>query len=84
MCFLQIPDATVRKVVLNLETPVDMEGQRPRTLSCLHLAAFHGCKDLVILYLSNGLEVNALNSKKDTALLWAARSGLRHFLFTSL
>ena len=69
----QIPDQHQRLELLKQETPVQIEGQRPRTLPCCHLAAFLGSKELVVLYLSHGISVDAINSKKDTALLWAAR-----------
>ncbi|XP_021362394.1 uncharacterized protein LOC110456149 [Mizuhopecten yessoensis] len=61
--------------VIKLETMVDVEGQRPRAFSSYHLAAFKGFTDLVNLYLDAGIDVNLLNVKKDTALLWAARWG---------
>lgn len=57
------------------ETAVDIQGQRPRLLSCLHLAAYFGHTELVKMYLDEGLDVNHMNGKKDTALLWAARWG---------
>ncbi|XP_052805997.1 uncharacterized protein LOC128235246 isoform X1 [Mya arenaria] len=60
---------------MHLETAVDIQGQRPRLFSCLHLAAYYGNTSLVRLYLDNGVDVNHLNGKKDTALLWAARWG---------
>lgn len=60
---------------LKVETAVDIQGQRPRLFSCLHLAAYFGFTDLVLLYLDTGINVNHLNGKKDTALLWAARWG---------
>lgn len=66
-------NAAQKKEILAQETPVEIEGQRPRTLPPCHLAAFLGFTDLVVLYLDNGAEVNAVNSKMDTALLWAAR-----------
>lgn len=59
--------------LLTQETPVIVEGQRPRTLPPFHLAAYWGLKDFVSLYLDYGNPVSAVNSKKDTALLWAAR-----------
>lgn len=63
-----------KKVVfLCEETPVEIKGQRPRTLPCLHLAAYYGFKTLVEYMLDIGVDVNYLNAKKDTALLWAAR-----------
>ncbi|XP_046357539.2 uncharacterized protein LOC124135909 isoform X2 [Haliotis rufescens] len=61
--------------LLKLETPVQIAGQRPRTFPCLHLAAFHGYTDFVQFYHDCGMEVNHINAKKDTALLWAARWG---------
>ncbi|WAR05193.1 SECG-like protein [Mya arenaria] len=57
------------------ETVIDIQGQRPRLFSCLHLAAFYGFSDLIRLYLDEKIDVNHVNSKKDTALLWASRWG---------
>ena len=71
----QISDRSQRMALLKQETPVQIEGQRPRTLPCCHLASLLGHRDLVVLYLSHGVSVDAVNSKKDTALLWAARWG---------
>ena len=61
--------------MMKTETAVDIQGQRPRLLSCLHLAAYLGCTDLVGTFLNQGMDVNHLNGKNDTALLWAARWG---------
>ena len=61
--------------MMKTETAVDIQGQRPRLLSCLHLAAYHGQAELVGIFLDQGMDVNHLNGKKDTALLWAARWG---------
>ncbi|XP_070174105.1 transient receptor potential cation channel subfamily A member 1-like [Littorina saxatilis] len=69
----KIPDQPQRIALLKQETPVKIEGQRPRTLSCSQLAAYLGNTELLVLYLGNGVHVNDKNSKKDTALLWAAR-----------
>ncbi|XP_033732117.1 uncharacterized protein LOC117321715 [Pecten maximus] len=61
--------------IIEMETLVDVEGQRPRVFSSYHLAAFKGFTDLVNLYLDTGVDIDLLNGKKDTALLWAARWG---------
>ncbi|XP_069119475.1 uncharacterized protein [Argopecten irradians] len=53
----------------------DIPTQRSRSFSCYHLAAFNGFTELVLLYLSTGIDVNLLNSKNDSAVLWAARWG---------
>lgn len=60
---------------IKAETTVEVKGQRPRSLSSFHLAAFIGCTALVRLYAETGVDVNLLNSKRDTALLWASRWG---------
>ena len=73
MLFLSRLDIEKRKKVILQEIPKDILGQRPRTLSCLHLAAYIGSKELIGLYLAQGVDVNSQNSKGDTALLWAAR-----------
>ncbi|XP_060555490.1 transient receptor potential cation channel subfamily A member 1-like isoform X2 [Ruditapes philippinarum] len=71
----KMPSKEKRLELMKLETAVDIQGQRPRLFSCLHLAAYYGHTDLVALYLDQGMDVNHLNGKKDTPLLWAARWG---------
>jgi ankyrin repeat protein len=71
----KIPNSNTRLECMKLETAVDIQGQRPRLFSCLHLAAYFGNTELVRLFLDRGMDVNHLNGKKDTALLWAARWG---------
>lgn len=66
---------TQKQHLIQQETVLDIQGQRPRLFSCLHLAAFYGHTELVRLYLDEGVTINHTNSKKDTALLWAARWG---------
>ena len=61
--------------MMQTETVTDIEGERPRHLSCLQLAAYKGESDLVNLFLTKGIHVNSTNEKGDTALHWAARSG---------
>lgn len=74
--FLSRLDNKEKKLeIMSVETAVDIQGQRPRLFSCLHLAAYFGFTELVRLYLDTGINVNHLNGKKDTALLWAARWG---------
>ncbi|XP_041371994.1 serine/threonine-protein phosphatase 6 regulatory ankyrin repeat subunit B-like isoform X2 [Gigantopelta aegis] len=57
------------------ETPVEVPGQRPRRLPCVHLAAFYGYTEMTELLLKCGVKVNHTNATKDTALLWAAHQG---------
>ena len=71
----KIRSKKVKIQMMELETAVDIQGQRPRTLSCLHLAAYCGHAELVGLFLAEGMDVNHENERKDTALLWAARWG---------
>jgi ankyrin repeat protein len=52
----------------------ELSGQRPRHLSCIHLAALHGHTDIVqFLVDDEGVDPNTLNNKDDTPVLWAAR-----------
>jgi ankyrin repeat protein len=60
---------------IKAETTIEVEGQRPRSLSSFHLAAFKGFTSLVKLYIETGIDINFRNSKRDTALLWASRWG---------
>lgn len=71
----RFPTVKEKIEVINPETMIEIEGQRPRTFSAYHLAAFRGFTDLVKLFLDSGINVDSLNVKKDTALLWAARWG---------
>ncbi|KAK3106004.1 hypothetical protein FSP39_010729, partial [Pinctada imbricata] len=68
-----------KKEALTLETKFEVKGQRERTFPCLLLASLLGKKKLAKLYLevglTCGLDANQKNSKNDTAILWAARSG---------
>ncbi|XP_041371518.1 ankyrin-3-like [Gigantopelta aegis] len=57
------------------ETPVEVPGQIPRRLRCVHLAAFYGYTEMTELLLKCGVKVNHTNARKDTALLWAAHQG---------
>ena len=71
----KVPTKDVLMKLLLQETPVTISGQRPRTFPCVHLAAFHGFTEMVELFLDFGVDVNHVNQKKDTALLWSARWG---------
>ncbi|KAK3083559.1 hypothetical protein FSP39_025504 [Pinctada imbricata] len=68
-----------KRQALISETKYGAYSKRERTFPCLHLAAILGNGDLVRLFtetgLRHGLTVNQRNSKKDTALHWASRSG---------
>lgn len=64
-------------------TAYKFEGQRPRQLSCCHIASAFGHQNLVELYIDHGLDVNHQNKKKDSAIHWACRYGhhkLVHYL----
>ncbi|XP_069117888.1 transient receptor potential cation channel subfamily A member 1-like [Argopecten irradians] len=71
----KFPITSEKVKLIGMQTLNDVEGQRPRVFSSFHLAAYKGFTDLVNLYLDAGVDVNLLNGKKDTALLWAARWG---------
>lgn len=71
----KISNKQTRLAFMQLETAVEIQGQRPRLFSCLHLAAYYGNTTIVRLLLDQDMYVNHLNGKKDTALLWAARWG---------
>lgn len=53
---------------------MEIAGQRPRELSAIHIAAFNGHTDIVELLVSRGIDVNSVNSKNDSVVLWAARN----------
>uniref|UniRef100_A0A8W8NFI1 Ion transport domain-containing protein n=1 Tax=Magallana gigas TaxID=29159 RepID=A0A8W8NFI1_MAGGI len=67
------------KKAMTTTTKIEISDQRPRDLTCLHLAAYYGFTDLIRLYLKfgepYGISVDFLNEKKDTALLWATKCG---------
>lgn len=61
-------EAFLRKTVLT-----QIQGQRPRHLSSIHIAAIKGCTELVEYLVHIGIDVNLTNNKGDTPVLWAAR-----------
>ncbi|XP_023932796.1 uncharacterized protein LOC106179654 [Lingula anatina] len=65
----------IRANFLVSETLAQVEGQRPRDLSPILIAAMHGHLEFVKLLLSFGVDVNHQNKKHDTAILWASRFG---------
>lgn len=69
----QIKNDNSKQEFLKREVLTELEGQRPRHLSCMHLAALHGHTNLVDLFRSFGVSVNVVNNKKDTPVLWASR-----------
>lgn len=71
----QTTDRDAKERLMLQETAMEIVGQRPRTFTPFHIAAFQGFVELVKLYLQHGMSVNHLNSKNDTALLWASRWG---------
>ena len=69
----RVPSSTRRSRLLEATVLTELEAQRPRHLASIHLAALHGHKELVELFLDHGVDVNARNNKNDTPALWAAR-----------
>ena len=69
----QTKSPTRRSKLLDATVLTELEGQRPRHLPSIHMAALHGHKELVELFLEHGIDVNARNNKNDTPVLWAAR-----------
>jgi len=61
------------KTVLKQTVTVEIEGQRPRPLAAIHIAALKGHTNLIDLFHSLGVDVNTTNNKNDTPVLWAAR-----------
>ena len=52
---------------------MELEGQRPRHLGSMHIAALKGHKRLIELFHELGVDINITNNKNDTPVLWAAR-----------
>ena len=69
----QMPSSTRRSELLKATVLTELEGQRPRSLASIHLAALHGHEELVELFLENGIDVNTRSSRDDTPVLLAAR-----------
>lgn len=69
----QLTSPSRRSKLLEATVLTELEGQRPRHLASIHLAALYGHKELVELFLEHGIDVNARNNKNDTPVLWAAR-----------
>jgi len=59
--------------ILKQTVTMELEGQRPRPLASIHIAAMKGHTDLVELFHQLGMDVNTTNNKNDTPVLWAAR-----------
>ena len=66
-----IKNSTRRSEFLKATVLTDLGGKRPRYLASIHLAAFHGHKKLVELFLENGIDVDTCTNKKDTPVMWA-------------
>ena len=72
----KIVDIDKEQMLVAMETVVEPEGQRPKLLPCLHLAAFYGNTTLLELFLDRiEMDINQGNSKGETALMWASRQG---------
>ena len=69
----QFANTATRTRLLNAAVLTELEGQRPRHLASIHLAALHGHTELVKLFLEQGVDVNCTNNKHDSPVLWAAR-----------
>ena len=61
--------------ILNATVMVGSAGQRPRQLAALHIAAKAGHTNMVSMLVTDyGVDVNLVNNKLDTPILWAVRS----------
>lgn len=69
----RVADDHIKLKLILAETYFKIPKQKPRTLNCLHIAAYVGNESLVDLYLGHGINVNVQNTKFDTALLWSTR-----------
>ena len=63
-----------RTTYLSKSVLMEISGQRPRHLEAIHIAALNGHTDIVEYFVSLGIDVNAVNNKNDTPVLWAARN----------
>ena len=76
MILNQTADAEVEHDLVMMETLVQTEDPRPKLIPCLHLAAYHGQTAIAELLLDRNLMgIDTLNSKNESALMWAARQG---------
>lgn len=64
---------SVRKEFLRKTVLMELEGQRPRHLGSMHIAALKGHTHLIELFHALGVDINITNNKNDTPVLWAAR-----------
>ena len=69
----KIQKSSQKTEYMNRMVLMAMEGQRPRTFSAIHIAAFKGFTEIVDILFTQGMDVNLANKKKDTPILWAAR-----------
>lgn len=69
----RLTSETLRKELLRRTVLVELEGQRPRHLSSMHIAALKGHTHLIELFRELGVDINTTNNKHDTPVLWASR-----------
>ena len=69
----KLPEGGEKKKFLCKSVVVQIEGQRPRHLPPIHIAALLGNWDMIELFLDHGIDVNHTNNKADTPILWASR-----------
>ena len=69
----KIPESDVKVQFLERTVLMELEGQRPRQLPSIHIAALQGHIDFVKLLVDMGSSVDYQNTKHDTPILWATR-----------
>ena len=70
----KLPNGQAKLHFLRKTVLMELEGQRPRHLSSIHIAALTGNTEIVEILVKLGMDVNATNNKNDTPVLWAARN----------
>lgn len=69
----RLDETKLKKSYMKRMVLTELEFQRPRHLSCIHLAAMKGNTHMIELFRRCGMDVNFLNNKRDTPVLWAVR-----------
>ncbi len=70
----KLPGGEIENDFLEQTVLTEMEGQRPRPMNCMHIAALMGHSEVLDYLVLIGMDVNIVNNKGDTPLMWAVKN----------